>query len=281
MIIRTMQERDLEFTLECVTREGWPSETEHVFRGFLQYDAGGCLIGEEEGRRVGMCVATAYGESGFLGELIVVPDRRGHGLGRRLLEHAIEYLRNRGCRSIYLDGDKPAITLYERIGFTHVCMSLRFRGRVQGRSHASVRPMTPAEMDAVARIDREAFGADRRFFLEYRLRHFPSLCKVILTGKAVSGFCMGQPGHGVVSVGPWLVASDVERPVELLESVAAETGGAVLRIGILESNSRALREVRALPELSETEPSWRMVLGPDTGLGASSELYAIGAPSKG
>lgn len=281
MIIRTMQESDLEFAVECVTREGWPSETEHVFRGFLQYDSGGCLIGEEKGRRVGMCVAVTYGECGFLGELIVVPDRRGRGLGRQLLERGIEYLQDRGCRSIYLDGDEPAVPLYERIGFTHVCKSLRFRGRVQGRSHAHVRPMTLAEMDVVANLDRKAFGADRRFFLEYRRRLFPRLCKVILTGGAISAFCMGQPGRGVVSIGPWLVVDGVERPVDLLESVAAETGGTMLRIGILESNARAIREVRVLSGLAETDPSWRMVLGPDAGLGASAQLYAIGAPSKG
>jgi GNAT superfamily N-acetyltransferase len=281
MIIRTMHESDLEFAVECVKREGWPSETEHVFRGFLQYDSGGCMIGEEKSRRVGMCVAVAYAECGFLGELIVVSDRRGHGLGRQLLERSIDYLQGRGCRSIYLDGDEQAVPLYERIGFTHVCKSLRFYGHVQGRSHAHVQPMTSAAMDDVARIDREAFRDDRRFFLEYRLRLFPGLCKVIRTGGAISAFCMGQPGHGVVSIGPWFVGDGIERPLDLLEGVAAETGGAKLRIGILESNSRALREVRAMQGLAETDPSWRMVLGPDTGLGASGQLYAIGAASKG
>jgi len=281
MITRTMQEGDLEFAVDCVRREGWPSETEHVFRGFLQYDSGGCLIGEEEGRRVGMCVAVGYGDCGFLGELIVVPDRRGHGLGRQFLERSIAYLQGRGCRSIYLDGDKEAVPLYERIGFTHVCKSLRFRGRVPGRSHARVEPITAIQMDDVGSIDREAFGADRRFFLEYRLRLFPGLCKMIRTDGRVSAFCMGQPGRGVVSIGPWLVVDDVERPVDLLESIAAETEGDDLRIGILESNSRALRDVRAVPGLAETDPSFRMVLGPHAGLGTSAQLYAIGSAAKG
>jgi hypothetical protein len=141
--------------------------------------------------------------------------------------------------------------------------------------------MSLADLDVVARIDREAFGANRRFFLEYRLRLFPSLCKVIRTGEALSAFCMAQPGHGVVSIGPWLAVDGVERPADLLESVAAERPGAPLRIGILESNSRALREVRAMQGLAETNPSWRMVLGPDMRLGTSGQLLAIGAASKG
>lgn len=280
MIIRKMQEGDLDFAMECVTDEGWLSETEHVFRGFLEYDPDGCLIGEESGRRVGMCVGVSYGECGFLGELIIVRDRRGRGLGRQLLERGIEYLRGRGCRSIYLDGDEPAIRLYERVGFRHVCKSLRFLGRIQGRSHAEVRPMAAADIDVVTHIDREAFGADRGFFLNYRLRLFPRLCKTLVSGAAISGFAMGQPGNGVVSIGPCVILGDVE-PLMLLESIAAEAGGDDLRIGVLESNSRAASEMRALEGMTETEPSWRMVLGPDAGLGVSENLFAIGSAAKG
>jgi hypothetical protein len=140
--------------------------------------------------------------------------------------------------------------------------------------------MAPADTGVVSRIDREAFGADRGFFLHYRLRLFPHLCKTLVNGNAISGFIMGQPGNGVVSIGPWLVLGDVE-PVKLLESIAAEAGGDELRIGVLESNASALREMRALEGLTETEPSWRMVLGPDAGLGASERLFAIGSAAKG
>lgn len=281
MIIREMRDSDVKFAVECTKREGWTSETEHVFRAFLRYDSAGCLIGQEDKRPVGMCVAVAYGDSGFLGELIVVPDRRRLGLGRQLLERGIDYLRTRGCHSIYLDGDEKAVPLYERIGFRHLCKSCRFYGRVEGRSESNVRAMAPEDMGAVERIDAEAFGADRRFFLKYRLQHFPRLCKVACTEGVVSAFCMGQPGHRVVSVGPWVVVGDYPSPLDLLESLAVETGAAPLRIGILESNSKALREVRTAKGLAEASPSWRMVLGPDTGLGASEQSYAIGSASKG
>jgi ribosomal protein S18 acetylase RimI-like enzyme len=228
-----------------------------------------------------MCVAVRYGECGFLGELIVIEDRRGRGIGRRLLESAIEYLHDAGCRSIYLDGEEKAIPLYERIGFRHICRSLRFCGQVRGRFHAQVRTMSPEDLDVVACMDREAFGADRRFFLEYRVGLFPRLCKVRLTDGEISAYCMGQPGRGVVSIGPWMVLDDVRRPMDLIESIAAETSGAKLRIGVLESNSRAVQKVRAIEDLSETVPSWRMVLGPDSRLGESTLLYAIGSPAKG
>jgi GNAT superfamily N-acetyltransferase len=282
MIIRTMRETDLEFSLECIKGEGWLSETEAVLRGFLQYDSAGCLIGEEQGRRVGMCTAISYGRCGFLGELIVVKERRGRGFGRMLLERGIAYLHGRGCQSIYLDGDEPAVRLYEWLGFSHVCKSLRFLGRVKARAHPSVRPMVQEDLDRVSRLDRKAFGADRRFFLEYRMRLFPELCRTIVSGEMIVGFCMAQPGNGVTSIGPWLLGDDASvSPDRILESLAVEVGSTEMRLGALEVNSRAVAAIRRLKGLSETTPSRRMVLGPDKGLGVSPHIYAIGSAAKG
>ena len=57
-----------------------------------------------------------------LEELYVVPDRRGQGLGRALLEAAMERARERGAAHIDLgtsEDDVAARTLYESAGFTN------------------------------------------------------------------------------------------------------------------------------------------------------------------
>ena len=58
----------------------------------------------------------------YLEELYVVPERRGHGLGRALLEAAMEHARDRGAAHIDLntsETDVAARTLYESAGFTN------------------------------------------------------------------------------------------------------------------------------------------------------------------
>ena len=58
----------------------------------------------------------------YLEELYVVPDRRGHGLGRTLLEAAMEHARKRGAAHIDLntsEDDVAARALYESTGFTN------------------------------------------------------------------------------------------------------------------------------------------------------------------
>jgi ribosomal protein S18 acetylase RimI-like enzyme len=58
----------------------------------------------------------------YLEELYVVPERRGHGLGRALLEAAMDYARERGAAHIDLgtsEDDLAARALYESAGFTN------------------------------------------------------------------------------------------------------------------------------------------------------------------
>jgi ribosomal protein S18 acetylase RimI-like enzyme len=58
----------------------------------------------------------------YLEELYVVPERRGHGLGRALLQAAMEHARERGAAHIDLntsEDDVAARALYESAGFTN------------------------------------------------------------------------------------------------------------------------------------------------------------------
>jgi ribosomal protein S18 acetylase RimI-like enzyme len=58
----------------------------------------------------------------YLAELYVVPDRRGRGFGRALMNAAIAYARRRGADYMDLgtsEDDVAARTLYESLGFTN------------------------------------------------------------------------------------------------------------------------------------------------------------------
>jgi ribosomal protein S18 acetylase RimI-like enzyme len=62
------------------------------------------------------------GPNAYLGELWVRPERRGEGLGRALLEAAMDEARRRGCDHIDITtsmDDEAARGLYESAGFTN------------------------------------------------------------------------------------------------------------------------------------------------------------------
>jgi ribosomal protein S18 acetylase RimI-like enzyme len=281
MRIYRMQETDIDFASRCTSAEGWSSETREVFEGFFEHDPEGCFIAEAGDRKIGICVATSYGTTGFIGELIVVEEMRGRGVGRRLLEHSIALLRKRGAKSVLLDGDLAAVPLYEKTGFRKICRSLRFIGKIRGKTHPHVRGMTPDDLGTILDIDRQAFGGDRSFFLHYWFGLYPRLCKVLVTNEDITAFIMGHHGNQIVSAGPWVVREGSEKAFDLIESLALESGDLDLRIGVLETNSEAVRAIRSSGTLKSQEPSWRMVLGEETSLASSDQCYAIGSAAKG
>ncbi len=279
--VRAMRAADLNFAARCTAAEGWGSETPAEFDGFWRHDPGGCLIAEADGEPVGIAIATSYGAAGFVGEVIVSEAWRGRGVGQRLMDRATAYLRERGARSIYLDGVVKAVSLYERVGFRKVCLSRRFYGPLEGRLSPQVRPMIAADMDTINAVDRQTFGADRRFFLERRLGLYPDLCKVLEQGGAITGYILGRRGSDVIGAGPWWVREDAERPADLLYALAAEVGDKMISAGVLDTNPRAVDLLRSLGLNEHPTPPWRMVWGDDGRLGAAPELYANGTSAKG
>jgi GNAT superfamily N-acetyltransferase len=288
--IRSMQTpADLDFAAGLTIGEGWASEVRSVFEGFFAYDPNGCFIAEADDQRVGIAVATHYGENGFIGEIIVVPELRGQGIGRQLLDHAVNYLHRRRAHNVLLDGVLRAVPLYERAGFRRVCRSLRFQGRIPGRASPRARAMHPEDLPAVKAIDRLAFGDNRGFFLERRLRLYPDLCQVLEEDENIRAFILGrrmastedQPGGGMLAVGPWVVAPGVENPAELIESLAIAAGENDLTVGVLEKNERAAELLRSYGLVERQGVPWRMVLGFEAYLGASEQCYAIGSAAKG
>ena len=229
-----------------------------------------------------MCVATLYGEYGFVGELIVRLEMRGNGIGRRLLDSAVAYLRDRGALSILLDGVVAAVPLYERAGFRRVCRSHRFSGAVAGAPQPNVRAMGHRDLEAVLRLDRRAFGADRGFFLTRRFACCPELAYVGLgpDGEIAAYVLARRAGDGI-AVGPWVSHPHAGDAAAVVRALARASGEAPLTMGVLAANPDALDAARGLGLRERADPPWRMALGPSAALGASGSAYAIGAPSKG
>jgi GNAT superfamily N-acetyltransferase len=75
-----------------------------------------------EGRPVGYLSCTLEAAAGRmkLNKLYLLPEFHGRGLGRRMIERALETARDAGARTVHLQvnrGNAPAIRAYERAGF--------------------------------------------------------------------------------------------------------------------------------------------------------------------
>jgi ribosomal protein S18 acetylase RimI-like enzyme len=281
LIIQPMQPSDLAFAARCTAAEGWESETPDHFESLYAHDPLGCFVARLDGQAAGICFATPYSHSGFIGELVVRAEFRQRGIGGALLNRAATYLRERGLNTIYLDGVVAAVPLYERNGFRKICRSLRFVGRVPQRIHPQVRSMQSSDLPEIYRLDRQAFGDDRSFFLERRWRLFPELFKVLVVDGNPCGYITARRVKDFIFAGPWVVAPGVTDALPLLEGLACEERDAFIALGILESNSQAVKLARLLGMIERDDSPWRMALGPGDDLGRSSQCLAVGTAGKG
>jgi len=276
-----MHKDDLRFAVQCTSAEGWMSEGETTLEGFFLNDPQGCLLAEESGQPVGICIATCYGTSGFIGELIVRPDARGRGVGAALLKHGVRGLKERGVETVYLEGVLKAVQLYERNGFNKVCRSWRFSGNLTGKKSSRVRRMTVGDLDQVFALDKESFREDRSFFLRRRLELYPELSFVMVNSTRITGFILGRGGKNWVAAGPWVVDESDENPADLLNAFAHEVSDRPISIGILDSNQQACRLVQPLGFVARSDSPWRMASGSSADLGVSPRCYAVGSAAKG
>ena len=281
MIIQNMSETDIDFAVQCVSTEGWLSETRDTFENFLKYDRKGCFVGKIGEQRIGICIATKYYLNGFIGELIVLKEFRSKGYGRQLFLEAIKYLKSNNIKYIYLDADLNAVPIYERHGFRKITRSLRFIGSFSGINHREIRCMDLKEIGKICSIDFVLFGDDRSFFLKRIFEKYPDYCLVLEKNGKICGYLFGRPGNGVLTIGPIVVLNSKANPLMLLEKLSHIVADVPFRFGVLENNLWASELCRTSKSLLEQEYCWRMNLGDRSKLNNDNKLFCIGSAAKG
>jgi putative acetyltransferase len=85
---------------------------------------GEICVAEIDDEVVGCCALLLIGENEFeLAKMTVAGKARGRGIGRKLLQFAIDHARKIGARRLYLESNakiSDAIHLYEALGFRHL-----------------------------------------------------------------------------------------------------------------------------------------------------------------
>jgi ribosomal protein S18 acetylase RimI-like enzyme len=105
-------EASVALTLGGLVDQGWPREREGIW------------VAETGGRRVGSVVLYSRGERlGRLGMLVLRPEQRGAGLGRRLVARCVDSARSAGYEQVELitfSELRTAAHLYREAGFRRV-----------------------------------------------------------------------------------------------------------------------------------------------------------------
>jgi GNAT superfamily N-acetyltransferase len=176
--------------------------------------------------------AVVSGPTGSIGSVAVLPQYQRRGLGRQLMEAALEWQRAAGARSVLLDATVEGRTLYRRLGFVPTGARSWFAyNEVEalhrdalsahaGDLRATLR--SPDEIGRVAELDRAALGGDRVTLLARVLAEAEAwLYLVEDEHHAPLGYLLvraGEGEHPVLRLGSW-VASRPAAAAALLAAV--------------------------------------------------------------
>ncbi len=253
--LRSLTPQDFPFADEVRAGAGW-NQTLADWRRFLELEPGGCFVAEWEGAPAGTATTIVYGpELAWIGMVLVHPQYRRQGVGGALLEHCIEYLRDRGVRCIKLDATPQGQPVYQRLGFQsewtlarwerpgrpahgsavgQTCLSAS-RGDFpvatapaglgspenrQARKPALRDCSWPEECD-IHRLDATAFGvARRRLWNALEQQGSVARCAEASDGT-LAGCGLSRPGSRARYLGP-VVATSPEPGLAVIDSLLAE-----------------------------------------------------------
>jgi ribosomal protein S18 acetylase RimI-like enzyme len=163
--IRTLRPDEVAQTIELAAREGWNPGL-HDAACFATADPEGFIGAEVDGRLAGCISAVRYGSGfGFIGLYIVVPEWRGHGIGWRLWQQAVQRLQG---RLVGLDGVPAQQANYRKSGFQLAWQNMRYAGvagAASGEAGPGIVPLAQLPFDAVCESDARVFPAPREAFL--------------------------------------------------------------------------------------------------------------------
>jgi GNAT superfamily N-acetyltransferase len=279
-VIRIEPSADVEAALALERAMGWPRSRAEVARRFAV--AEGFLALDHEGAPAGSATIAIYrgvdDAPGFawVGGMAVLPERRGQGVARRLLEACLARADEARVASVGLDATELGRPLYEKMGFRAVGRTPKWaRDAREAKAHPSgkhtVHPISLSEAMEIAAFDAPRFGAKRLPWLLATLHDEPwraFMSRDRRTGD-VTGFALGQER----AIGP-VVADDEEAAAALVS--ACELAGSPPVIVPLDASPRALATLSALGYAEERAGCLRMLRGADLTMRTES-IVGIGA----
>jgi GNAT superfamily N-acetyltransferase len=252
MRVRPMRVEDLHDAGRVAAADGsddtevWERRAAHL----LQHDAAGCWVAEEAGHVLGVVLSLRRELMWGLPVLAVLPDARGQGVGKALLEAALVY--SRGClRGVGLPRDGAGARRARLAGF-HLHPTMRLTGVVD-RSLLPVvehvRDGVPGDLDLCDSVARQARGAAHGVDHEVLVREGYLLVCDTLTGSAFAYVAEGGPL--VVAGTSRLVAQRV-----LWEALARSAPGSAVKVPHLTADQDWAVEVCLAAGLAVEPHGW-------------------------
>ena len=237
--IRPIRETDVDGAIAANAAVGW-GQRRGLIDFYRQREDSTVLVAEVGGRIAGCGGATVFPgtpPTGWVHGIVVRPERRRSGLGTRLTEAAIGWLRSQSVGTVLLLATEAGRPVYDRLGFTEGERYGSFPWPIPDPAGAEIRRMTSSHLPEVRALDRQATGEDRAGFIEAL-----SVSGWVATrAGAVAGFHLAWPWGG----GP-IVADDPATGRALIGLAQRLQPAPSRGLGLPVTNDAAMKHLAAL-----------------------------------
>ena len=175
----------------------WNTDLAKIFSFHFGQPSFYSIGAELDGKLVGCANGLLQDRVGWLGNIIVLPEARRSGIGQALTEHLIQYFQMRGCRAQLLIATSMGEGLYKKLDF-RICsyyISLRSEQTPQPSLSRRIRPLVPADVEAVLELDQQVCSEERAPFLR---RFLQGAFVYEDTSSTIDGYLLPALGNGLI-----------------------------------------------------------------------------------
>jgi ribosomal protein S18 acetylase RimI-like enzyme len=226
-VVLVPSKEHLEGALRLSQEMSWPYRLEDW--AFALELGQGFVLCNGAGTVVATAAWWAYGEDhASAGMIIVAKAAQGRGHGARLMDALLAAAH---AQTITLNSTAEGLALYERRGFVRTGVIQQHQGVPDQRHPAPpaslVRAMAASDVEAVARLDRQATGWARRQMLERLVQAGDG--QVLVRDGEPRGYAISRPfGRGHM-IGP-VVAESAADARAMIEAALARLGQVFVRV---------------------------------------------------
>lgn len=200
--VRKMHVEDFPFAVQLANTMNW-NMTESDFKFNQKLEPNGCFILLHNHERIGIATCISYGKIGWFGNLVVETEYRGKGAGSLLVNHAVEYLRNKGAELVGIYAYKHLDKFYGDIGFKAQDEFGLFSGQI-AKATPQDGPQQAYEKDIMPLIkfDTQCFGWNRQRLIQAIFQSKTNLCYYYTEADKIIGFVMAKVYDEMAEIGP-------------------------------------------------------------------------------
>ena len=244
-IIRPLAVEDLDDALRLSTVAEWNQRLDD-WRMLRRLAPAGAFAAVLDSRMVGTAIGIDYGAFAWIAMMLVDPAYRGRGVGRCLLEAALDAAPSNV--PIRLDATPMGRPLYQRYGFEDEAALSRLVIDHAGAPRRdplpiAVEPLTDADLAVVVEQDRDAFGGSRGAVLDWVFHGATKYAYVARRDNGVLDYCFGRQGRLFDQIGP-VISGDDDSAHALVSAALAAAGDRRVAVDAFDSRTEFAAALR-------------------------------------